>query len=68
MFTYARVDCKLISSYEVTNGVYQRYFLLRPGCRCVVLRCRGDVCVCVCVWWVFLLGGGGGGGLSRDAF
>ena len=68
MFTYAPVDCKSISSYEATNGVYHGLFLRRPGCRCVVPRCRGGgdvyVCVCVCVF-----GGGcscwGGGGKSR---
>ena len=62
MFTYAPVDCKSISSYEATNGVYQGLFLRRPGCRCVVPRCRGggDVYVCVCVGGgVLLLGGGG---------
>ena len=74
MFTYAPVDCKSISSYEATNGVYHGLFLRRPGCRCVVPRCRGgggDVYVCVCV----CEGGGGGalvggwgGGVSRDAF
>ena len=64
MFTYAPVDCKSISSFEATNGVYHGLFLRRPGCRCVVPRCcggGGDVCV-----W----GGGGalvggGGGMSR---
>ena len=72
MFTYAPVDCKSISSYEATNGVYHGLFLRRPGCRCVVPRCRGggggDVYVCVCGGWgvgVPLLGGGG---VSRDAF
>ena len=71
MFTYAPVDCKSISSYEATNGVYHGLFLRRPGCRCVVPRCRGgggDVYVCVCVWGGVLLFGGGGGGVSRDAF
>ena len=62
MFTYAPVDCKSISSYEATNGVYHGLFLRRPGCRCVVPRCRGgggDVYVCVCVCGgVLLLGGG----------
>ena len=65
MFTYAPVDCKSISSYEATNGVYQYYFLRRPVCRCVVPRCRGGVGVC----GVLLFGGGGGGVcVSRDAF
>ena len=65
MFTYAPVDCKSISSYEATNGVYHGLFLRRPGCRCVVPRCRrggGDMCVCV---GGALNGGGGGGGKSR---
>ena len=65
MFTYAPVDCKSISSYEATNGVYHGLFLRRPGCRCVVPRCRGGGGgdVYVCVWGgVLLLGGGGGGG------
>ena len=64
MFTYAPVDCKSISSYEATNGVYQCYFLRRPGCRCVVPRCRGGVGVCggALVW------GGGGVCVSRDEF
>ena len=66
MFTYAPVDCKSISSYEATNGVYHGLFLRRPGCRCVVPRCRGgDVYVCVCVGGVLLLGGGGGGKSRR---
>ena len=77
MFTYAPVDCKSISSYEATNGVYHGLFLRRPGCRCVVPRCRGGggdvyvcvcVCVCVCEGGGVLLLGGGGGGVSRDAF
>ena len=76
MFSYAPVDCKSISSYEATNGVYHGQFLRRPGCRYVVPRCRGGigvttgvcvyvcvcVCVCVCVAGVLLFGGGGGGG------
>ena len=62
MFTYAPVDCKSISSYEheATNGVYHGLFLRRPGCRCVVPRCRGggdDVCV----WGGGALVGRGGG-------
>ena len=63
MFTYAPVDCKSISSYEATNGVYHGLFLRRPGCRCVVPRCcggGGDVYVCVCVGGGALVGGGGG--------
>ena len=62
MFTYAPVDCKSISSYEATNGVYQGLFLRRPGCRCAVPRCcgGGDVYVCVCVWGALVRGGGGG--------
>ena len=71
MFTYAPVDCKSISSYEATNGVYHGLFLRRPGCRCVVPRCRGGggdvhVCVCVCVCGGALVGGGGG--VSLDGF
>ena len=65
MFTYAPVDCKSISSYEATNGVYHGLFLRRPGCRCVVPRCRGgggDVCVCVGGGVGGALVGGGGGG------
>ena len=71
MFTYAPVDCKSISSYEATNGVYHGLFLRRPGCRCVVPRCRGcggDVYVCVWGGGALVGGGGGGGGVSRDAF
>ena len=71
MFTYAPVDCKSISSYEATNGVYHGLFLRRPGCRRVVPRCRGGgdvyVCVCVCGGGA-LVGGGGGGGVGRGAF
>ena len=64
MFTYAPVDCKSISSYEATNGVYHGLLLRRPGCRCVVPRCRGGVddvyvCVCVCVGGCSCWGGGG---------
>ena len=62
MFTYAPVDCKSISSYEATNGVYHGLFLSRPGCRCVVPRCRGgggDVHACVCGGGGALVGGGG---------
>ena len=62
MFIYAPVDCKSISSYEATNGVYQRSFLRRPGYRYVMPRCRGGgggVCVCVGGGGVVLLGEGG---------
>ena len=58
MFTYAPVDCKSISSYEATNGVYHGLFLRRPGCRCVVV-------VVMCVCGGALVGAGGGGGKSR---
>ena len=59
MFTYAPVDCKSISSYEATNGLYHGQFLRHPGCRYVVPRCRGGGSG-VCVWWGALVGGGRG--------
>ena len=63
MFTYAPVDCKSISSYEATNGVYHGLFLRRPGCRCPDVVVAVVMCVCVCVGGggVLLMGGGGGG-------
>ena len=64
MFTYAPVDCKSISSYEATNGVYHGLLLRRPGCLCgAPMSWWWWWCVCVCVCGgggVLLLGGGYG--------
>ena len=53
MFTYAPVDCKSISSYEATNGVYHVAWMS---------MCGGGVGVCgdAIVW--------GDVCVSRDAF
>ena len=60
MFTYAPVDCKSISSYEATNGIYQGLFLRRPGCRCAVPHVVVVVMMmCVCGGGGALVGGGG---------
>ena len=64
MFTYAPVDCKSISSFEATNGVYHEFALdVDVWCPDVVVVVVTCMCVCVCVVWGggALVGGGGGG-------